>query len=67
MLFKDIFEKWYESIILYEYYDASSFFSQADDLSDDLKTCFFELFHVSLVVSGLVIKNDLFLSNFFDD
>lgn len=66
-LFEDIFEEWNETIVLDEYYDASSFLSQADDLGDHLKADFFELFHVFLVISGLVVEYDLFISYLFED
>lgn len=67
LLLEDIFEEGNQSIILDEYYDASSFLSQADDLSDHFKTCIFELFNVFFVVGCLVIEYDLFLSYLFED
>jgi hypothetical protein len=67
LLFEDIFEEGNESIVLDEYYDATSFFGQADDLGDHLKAGIFELFHVLLVISGLMVEYDLFFCYLLED
>jgi hypothetical protein len=61
-LFEDILEKCDKPIILDEYYDSSSLFSQADDLGDYLQANIFELLHIILVVGCLVVEYDIFLS-----
>ncbi len=63
LVFKCIFKKLNETIVLNEHYYTASFFCLFDDLGENFQATFLQILQLSLVICCLVVKNYLFISD----